>query len=351
LEDFRELCIDEEASLLEALKELDKTSRKVLFVESGNKLVAALTDGDIRRWIIEEKNFDAKVKEFANYHPVFIYEKDRNKRDIDDIMRKTYSNAVPIVNDNMEIVDIIVNPSVVTVRDRISSEIPVVINAGGKGTRLYPYTKILPKPLIPIGDIPISEHIINRFNEMGVKDFYMIVNEKKDMIKAYYSSLNSQEWNLTFADEEMPLGTGGGLSLLRGKIHNTFIFINCDTLVLEQFSKILLAHKSNNNLITVICAKFKFTIPYGIVETHENIFDEIREKPQMFFDTNVGCYIIEPELLDIIPDNRRLDFTDIIKYCKKQGYNIGTYLIEQDDWLDMGQFDSMNEMKKKLRVE
>lgn len=252
--------------------------------------MAALADGDVRRWLISEGRLDAKVKEFANYNPIFVYED--KKDEVFLVMRKTYSDVVPIVNDNMEILDIVIGSSVVIDEEKIGNHIPVVINAGGKGTRLYPYTKILPKALIPIGEVPISEHIINRFEEIGAEDFYMIVNEKKEMIKAYFSTSG---YRIRFIEESIPLGTGGGLSLLNGKIESTFIFINCDTIILSNFAKILKKHKEKKNLITMVCAEKKFEIPYGVVKAEHEDFIEIMEKPQMAFQTNAGCYIIEPD--------------------------------------------------------
>lgn len=347
MKDYKELLIEEDTSLLDALMRIEKAKNKILFVVSNGKLKAALSDGDVRRWLISEGRLDAKVRDFANYTPVYVYEDKKDK--VYSIMRNTYLDVVPIVNQNMEIIDIAASASVPVEEERISDKIPVVINAGGKGIRLYPYTKILPKPLIPIGEIPISEHIINRFENIGIKDFYMIVNEKKEMIKAYYSSVKCH--HITFVDEDIPLGTGGGLSLLEGEINHTFIFVNCDTILLTDFAKILKQHYEKKNYITVICAEMKFTIPYGVVNSNDDCFNEITEKPQMFFQTNVGCYIIEPGLLNFLPKNTAMDFPDTIVCLKKQGYRIGIYLIDEEEWLDMGQFHTLEDMKKRLRVE
>ena len=348
MKEFERLLIGENSSLLNAMVKLEETKKKVLFVISDGKLVAALSDGDIRRWIINEGRLDAKVKEFAYYNPVYVYEDKRDE--VYQVMKSTYSEVIPIVNSKMEVIDIVVSASIASEIEKIDSNISVVMNAGGKGTRLYPYTKILPKPLIPIGEIPISEHIINHFFDIGCKDFYMIINEKRDMIKAYFFN-QKHDWKLTFAEETIPLGTGGGLSLLQNKIKNTFIFVNCDTILLTDFAAILRKHKENGNLITIICAKMKYKIPYGIVKSNEDIFLEIKEKPQMNFQTNVGCYIVEPELLSILPKNKKFDFPDIVVYCKENGFSIGVFPIEAEEWLDMGQFQTLEDMKKRLRVE
>ena len=143
--------------------------------------------------------------------------------------------------------------------------LPVVIMAGGLGTRLYPYTKILPKPLIPVGEMPIVEHIIHRFADVGCSAFTMIVNYKKSMIKSYFNDLQ-KDYTVDYVDEDTPLGTGGGLSLLKGKVTQTFFLTNCDILIDADFGDIYQYHKEKGNVITMVCAVKHFTIPYGVVE-------------------------------------------------------------------------------------
>jgi CBS domain-containing protein len=222
--DVLEFLIDEEATMIKAMEQLDKTSTKTLFVTKEGSFVAALTDGDIRRWILKKGNLDAKVKDIANYNPKFLHEVEKNKSK--EYMKKHSIEALPIVDDNMNILTVILwNDEEVKTKRKL--KVPVVIMAGGLGTRLYPYTKILPKPLIPIGEMPIVEHIINRFNRSGSDQFFLVVNHKKNMIKAYLNEIE-KSYKVDYIDEEKPLGTGGGLSLLKGKIHSTFILTNCD---------------------------------------------------------------------------------------------------------------------------
>src|SRR5690625_280499 len=219
--------------MIEAMESLDKVAKKVLFVTKGRQLKAALTDGDIRRWILKKGNLDVKVKEIANYNPKYIYEKD--KIHANETMKKLFVEALPVVDQKHNITSIVFRDDEIS--DRKSLNVPVVIMAGGLGTRLYTYTKILPKPLIPIGEINIIEHIINRFNQYGNEQFHLIVNHKKNMIKAYFKEIE-KEYEVSYSDEDKPLGTGGGLSLLKGQINSTFFLTNCDILIEEDYEKI-----------------------------------------------------------------------------------------------------------------
>lgn len=340
-----DILIDENCSMIEAMQILDKTSKKVLFVEKNDKLLASITDGDIRRWILAKGNLDAKVKDIANYNPKFLYEKDKLKSR--EYMKQHFIEALPLVDKNKKIVSImLLNEEDIETKKELN--IPVVIMAGGLGTRLYPYTKILPKPLIPIGDIPIAEHIINRFRKYGCKDFFMIVNHKKNMIKAYFNEIE-KDYNVTYVDEDKPLGTGGGITLIKGQINTTFILSNCDILIEEDYEKIYKYHKKENNLITMICSLKNIKIPYGVVEIGQNgEIDKMREKPEISFFTNTGCYIVEPEVISELKENEFIGFPDIIEKHKEAGKKIGVYPISENAWMDMGQLDELEEMRKRL---
>lgn len=345
---INEFLIEEEFTMLEAMESLDKVAKKVLFVTKKERLIAAITDGDIRRWILKKGNLNAKVNEVANYKPFYIYEKCRSGAK--EIMVKHAIEALPIVDENMIIRSIVFRDIEVTSKKN-KLDIPVVIMAGGFGKRLYPFTKILPKPLIPIGEIPIAEHIINRFIRAGSIDFYLIVNHKKNMIKAYFNEIE-RAYKITFIDEDKPLGTGGGLGLLKGKINTTFVLSNCDILIEEDYEKIYNFHKNEKNLITMVCSVKKIKIPYGVVEIGENgEIESMTEKPELSFFTNTGMYIVEPKIINEMGINRSIGFPDIIEEYKNVGERIGVYPISENAWLDMGQFDEMEEMRKRLEFD
>lgn len=346
--DISNFFIDEGYTVIQAMKQLDEVAMKVLFVQADGTLKAALTDGDIRRWILSNGDLKASVGDVANYSPLYL--KYGTREQALQFLRDKGIEAVPIVDDNLKILNIVTRSDreYVKVNEQITA--PVVMMAGGKGTRLYPYTKVLPKPLIPVGDLPIAEHIINQFVTYGCKDFYLIVNHKKNMIKAYFNEID-KNYNIYYFDEETPLGTGGGLFLLKGSIHETFILTNCDILVKEDITKIYNFHKKSNNVITIVCSLQNFQVPYGIVHISDGGgLDAMEEKPTMSFFTNTGCYIVEPEVIEELDGNQAVDFPEIVEKYKKCGRNIGIFPVSEKAWLDMGQMDGLEKMKSYLET-
>lgn len=342
--DVKDFLIDENATMIEAMELLDKVAKKVLFVVRVGRFVAAITDGDIRRWILRKGNLEAQVKDIANYNPKYIYEKD--KMSAKEFMCNNAIEALPILNNENDIV------SVVLWNDEIKRQknlkVPVVIMAGGLGTRLYPYTKVLPKPLIPIGEVPIAELIINRFHDYGNNQYYLVVNHKKNMIKAYFNEIE-KSYEINFIDEDQPLGTGGGLSLLKGRINSTFILTNCDILIEEDYEKIYDYHKKEKNLVTMVCSLKNIKIPYGVIQINDTgEIEEMKEKPKFSFFTNTGMYIVESRVIEELEDNKAIGFPDIIDKYKRAGEKIGVYPISENSWLDMGQLEEMEKMTNRL---
>lgn len=345
-----ELFICKELSLKDALEKLDKTAKKILLVTKDDKLKGIITDGDIRRWILKNGDLNERVELAMNRSPIFIYEKDVIRAK--EILKEKMIEAIPVLNDNNNVVDIIFwNENFNRKLNYYKKlETPVVIMAGGKGTRLEPYTKILPKPLIPIGDTPIVERIINKFNEYGCSNYYMTVNYKKSMIKAYFDE-KEKSFQVNYVEEKTPLGTAGSLYLLKGTLKETFFVSNCDILIEGNYSGMLKYHKENNNKITLISSLKHFTIPYGVIEIDKNsIVKEMMEKPEYNYLVNTGMYILEPDCLNDIPGNTFYHITELIRNYIDKGEKVGVYPVRENAWLDMGQFKEMENMIEKLGV-
>jgi len=333
-------------SIIDAMQKIDKNARGIIFVlNDDGTLYGSLTDGDIRRGIIRTGNINISIDELININPVFIYEGEEEK------LNHVPYTVIPILTKEKFIKDIAIvgrKQSISTPAITILESIPVVIMAGGKGTRLYPYTKILPKPLIPIGEDPIIDHIISQFCRFGATQFKLILNYKSNMIKAYFSD-RQMNYDIAFFEEKKPLGTGGGLSLLRGTVTSTFILSNCDILIRDDFEEAVRYHKEKNNSITIICSMKSYSIPYGVVEISENgNVETLKEKPKVSYFTNTGVYVVEPDILNLIPDETPIDFPDIIQRCLDSGIKVGVFPIGEKSWLDMGEMESLKDMTERI---
>ncbi|QTL97703.1 CBS domain-containing protein [Iocasia frigidifontis] len=345
---IRDLFINEGITIKEAIKKIDETANKILLITRDTVLKGVITDGDIRRWILMNGDLNEKVKLIMNHNPVYLMCGEESKAK--DIMRKKLIEAIPVVNEKKEVINIILWKDLYDKElksyNYISS--PVVIMAGGKGTRLDPITKVFPKPLVPIGNIPVVERIINRFIDFGCEKFYLTINYKKNLIKAYFNDLD-KNYEIEYIEEEKPLGTAGSLYLLKDKIKEPFFVSNCDILIGGNYYKMLKFHQENKNKITVITSLKFFTVPYGVIELNEeSIIREISEKPEFDFLINTGMYILEPETLTDIPVNKFYHLTDLIKNYIKKGERVGAYPVSEESWLDMGQFKEMKKMLESL---
>ena len=348
--DVRELCISKDTSIRESIKKLDATGKKIILVMEAEQLVGVITDGDIRRWILKNGDFSEPVEKIMNRNYKAIQPNELHLAK--NLLKRHKLSAIPVINQNHEPIDMVFWDELYDDTKSMTRPIhtPVIIMAGGKGTRLYPYTKIIPKPLIPIGDVPIVERIINRFHKFGCNEFYLTVNYKKDMIKAYFNDID-KDYGLFCIDEDKPLGTGGSLHLLSGKINETFFVSNCDILIDANYADILAYHKKKKNKITVVTSLKHYTIPYGVIDLNEEgRIKETREKPELNFLVNTGMYVLEPELLEMIPKDEFYHITQLIDSCIEQGIKVGTYPVTEQAWLDMGEFKEMERMSKILEV-
>lgn len=332
-------------SVSEAMQKIDGNANGIIFlVERNNHLIACITDGDIRRYLLAGGDMNGAAFDAANKKPRFAY----NLTEARKLYDKRNSVVIPIVDYSGTIIDVYNGDVDGTKKIRENIGLPVVINAGGKGTRLDPFTKVLPKPLIPVGELPIIELIMREYQSYACDDFHIIVNYKKDLMKAYFHECDNQ-YNISWYEEKEPLGTGGGLSLLRGKLDSTFFFANCDALLTANYESIVEFHRKQGNSITMICAYKNINIPYGVVEIGEQgAIQSMKEKPLMSFLTNTGIYIVEPEVICDIKDNEVIGFPDIVEREKQKGMKVAVFPVSENDWMDMGQLPELEKMRVKL---
>lgn len=337
----KDRTIQSSTTLLEALKTMDILDKKLLIVLESEKFSGLLSVGDIQRSIIQSKPLDTKVKDILR-KDILIAHPDESFEKVKKMMFDYRMELCPVVTEDKEIIDVFFWEDIF--QDKKPQPIakfnlPVVVMAGGFGTRLKPLTNVLPKPLIPIGEKTMLEDIFERFYNHGCSTFYVSVNYKADFIE-YYIKNQNLPYYINFFQENSPMGTAGSLSLLKGKIHETFFVSNCDIQINQDYSEILSYHKENHNEITLVAALKHYPIPYGTVKTGENgQLLELKEKPEVVLKINSGMYILEPHLLDEIPENTFYHITQLIEKVKSRKGNVGVFPISEKSWKDIGNWD------------
>jgi len=352
MERFRKALIKPDCTIKQALKQMDVMGEKTLIVvDDQDKILGTATDGDIRRWILKGKGIGERLANVVNRHPLTL--KDGFAReDAKNLMLQRQLECLPVIDKTKKVVGCLWWVDLFESKSKIlkSLKLPVVIMAGGEGVRLHPFTKILPKPLMPIGDKPIIEVIINRFFDFGCNDFYLSLNYKSSIVKAYFSDFE-HDYKVTYILENKPLGTAGGLHFLKDRINTTFFVSNCDILIEADYADILKFHRQRKNKITLVSSMKNFTIPYGVCEIDKKgVLKNILEKPEYDFLVNTGMYVLDRSVLGDIPKNKCYNITDLIDKYIKKGEKVGIYPVSEKSWLDIGQFEALQETLKKFEV-
>ncbi len=338
-------------SVMKAMRMINKNARGIIYItDESDCLIGSVTDGDIRRWIIGGGDLAACVCSVMNKSP-FRITKDNQSEGM-RLMHEQQIPSIAVVDEDNHIVDLLFllpKDDPFTISNALEKT-PIIVMAGGKGTRLYPYTKILPKPLIPIKDVPVLERIFNRFVHYGAKAFYLSVNYRKEMIKSYFADLN-HSYDIHYIEEDEPLGTAGSIRLITETFDHPMIVTNCDILVEADYSDILRFHSENSNDITVVSALKNTIIPYGVIHTKENgTISYIEEKPELLHYISTGFYVINPEHIQLIPYGRVFHMTDLVELMIKSNKRVGMYPINESSFLDMGEFAEMKRMEEIIEM-
>lgn len=352
INNFLQIKIKSENSILFALKHMDEIRRKLLLVMDDEKFVGLLSIGDIQRAIINNIDLNNSIGSIMRKDYIVAKTED-SIEEIKSMMLKIRSEFMPVVSENSHLVKVYLWEDLFSEKKPEPAShfnLPVVIMAGGFGTRLKPLTNVIPKPLIPIGKKTMLEEIFDRFAEYGCSRFFISVNYKAALIR-YYIQCLQLPYEISYFEEDKPLGTAGSLSLLKGKIEQTFFVSNCDILIDQDYSEILNYHNENKNEITVVSALKHFPIAYGTIETGENgQLTALIEKPEITFKINSGMYILEPHLIDEIPSDSMYHITDLIVKLQHQGRKVGVFPIWQSRWLDIGDWNEYLDVVRQYKV-
>jgi dTDP-glucose pyrophosphorylase len=350
---IQKVSIDKNTSILETLKRMDKEDKKLLLVTRNGQYHGLISIGDIQRAIIADLDLKIPISEAMRSRIRVAHQAD-DSESIRLMMMKFRTEFMPILNDQDELVDILFWYDVYTETcpPKKQIDLPVVIMAGGRGTRMQPLTNVFPKPLIPLGNKTILERIMDSFVRGGSHNFILSVNYKADTIRHYLSELNSPDYEIGYIQETDPLGTAGSLQLLKGRMTDTFWVSNCDILIDQDLSEIYEFHKKFNNQISIVAAVKHLTIPYGTLETRaDGQLSQLQEKPDFVFKINTGVYLLEPQTLDEIPGEKIFHITELIEMVRKNGGKVGVFPIPDYAWSDVGSWEEYQKVSAKLKID
>jgi len=327
-------------TIRQAMERLEKTEEKIVFViDAESRLIGSLTDGDIRRWILSDGDLKAQVFRVCSRNPYVVEEGFGHEKVRADMLNGNLS-CVPVVNTSREVVRLLfwkeLFQGVISIKPKRRLSLPVVIMAGGQGSRLAPFTSVLPKPLIPVGDRTVIELIIDQFLPYGLDRFHLSVNYKSKILKSFFEEL-SPSYSVTYLEEKQPRGTAGILRELYSPEPEHLIVTNCDIVIQADYADLVSFHTENNYDLTLVASLKDYHIPYGVCELEKGgSLARIKEKPQYSFLVNTGMYVVRRDRLGLIPEQDRCDMTDFIEQIKAAGGRIGVFPIGENAWVDTG---------------
>lgn len=347
---LKKYIVNENTSIYKTIKLINKNENKTLLVVKKDfTFKGTITDGDVRRALINGINIKSKVKGIYNNNPHFFYVDKINLKIANKEFEKNKYDIIPIISKNKKLKDILEKKNIhrsAKIKKKLKN-CSIIITAGGKGTRLSPFTKVLPKPLVPINGKPILERIIEKFREFNITKFYLTTHYKSRIIEAYLKETYLAPF-VEIVYEKKPLGTIGSLSNLK-KLKSKFLIITtCDTLINIDYKKFLDSHLKDKNAITIAAAKYKYSIPYGVCDiSKNNQLINLIEKPKYFYLMNSGLYIFNKKLLNLMQDNRYIDFDKFLKKIQTKNHKVGVFKINSANVQDFGKWNDFEKSIKK----
>ena len=341
--DLKKFTISQNASIADALKILDKNKSGVCLVlnKNNSKVIGILTDGDIRRLLLKGENLSTTVNNHANKKFIFSYV-GKTKIEYEIILKKNNLLQLPILNKQKKLIGIFLkeNPK------RKNLQNPVIIIAGGLGTRMGKLTKNVPKPMLSVKGKPLIENEILRLRNFGFRKIFISVNYLSEKIINYFQTGEDWKLSISYVKENKKLGTAGPLSLInKSEIKKDFIVINADLISNVDYKELLKFHKRKKNDVTLCVRNHIQKVDYGIVNINKKGLNIIDEKPKINYLINTGIYVFKKKILNSLERNQKIDMNNFINSLGKKKIKIGCYFI-YEQILDIGNKVQYKSIKK-----
>ena len=350
MDDPSSILIDETATIRDTMAAIDRGSLGIaLLVDGERRLVATITDGDIRRSILAGVALDTTVAYLVARKPP----KDRRpitagidmtEAELKELMDRHSIRHIPVIDEERRIVRLAIREELDDAQDLAVS---AVIMAGGFGTRLRPLTDDTPKPMLNIGGTPLLERTVGRLRKHGIRNVSLTTHYLPEKIQNHFGDGSEFGVRIKYVEEEVPLGTAGALGLLP-ESNEPLLVMNGDILTGVDFQELVKFHREHEAALTVGVRQYEFKVPYGVVQAEQGIVRSLREKPKYEFLVNAGIYLLEPDVRGYIPADRRFDMTDLIGALLKDGRKVVTFPVVEY-WLDIGQIEDFQRAQRDVQ--
>ncbi|MFT7860916.1 MAG: nucleotidyltransferase family protein [Sulfurimonas sp.] len=330
-----------DATIKESLEKIDQGAIKIaVILDNDDTLLGVITDGDIRRALLKGLTLESPIKEIVQTNPVVCHIDETKEQVLAKVLGKRIYH-LPVLDVNSRVVGIQDVESLLKGKKRSNK---VVLMVGGLGTRLRPLTEDTPKPMLKVGNRPILETIILNFKQYGFEEFILSVNYKADIVKSYFGNGERFGVDIAYVSEEKRMGTAGALSLMKEHLTEPFFVMNGDLLTNVNFEHFLNFHHENSSVATMAVREYEYQIPFGVINQESGEIRSIVEKPKQRHYVNAGIYILNPEVLGLIPNDTFYDmptlFEDLIRGKQKPiSFPVHEY------WLDIGQIDELHQAR------
>lgn len=334
--------LDRDSTLVSAIKAIDVLSMRIAFIcDESDKLIGILTDGDIRRHLINGGSLESSVSDVMNTNPI-VANINSPRDSLKKIIQDNDLIGLPLVDDDNCLMGV---ETLNSLFYKHNVEADVLIMAGGFGSRLMPLTSECPKPMLKVGSKPLLEIIIDQFKNQGFKNFYISTHYLAEVIKDHFGDGSSYGISIKYIYEEKPLGTGGVLSLIKdNELSQNLILTNGDILTNLDFIRFLKSHISSKSDVTVCVKELEHFIPYGVISRKGNDFN-IDEKPTIRYQINTGIYLLKTNILNNIKKKSIFDMPNFILDMNKAGKKIDTFSMH-DLWMDIGQKEDLERARR-----
>ena len=335
MKDIQKIKLHKDSTLKEALKIIDSGAMQIaIVVDDEDKLIGTITDGDIRRGLLNDLGLDDSIESITFLTPTVATINDTKEEILQKALAKKL-HQIPVVNEDNVVVGIkeirtLVQPSIKTNK--------VVLMVGGLGSRLRPLTNTTPKPMLTVGNKPILQTIVEKFAEYGYINIVMCVNYKSNIIEEYFGDGSAFGVEIEYVQERERMGTAGALSLLKEKPNEPFFVMNGDLLTNVNFENLHSYHVLNNSIATMCVREYDFQVPYGVVSLKESKIMSIEEKPTHKFFISAGIYMLSPDVLTKIPHNEFYDMPTLFEKLIAEGSNTLSFPL-REYWLDIGRIE------------